>query len=115
MKNWILKCCLGLFSLSFIGAANVGWTEHSNSHCAKKIKSSEKCYLPSRSLCVEEDQLYVNFNNNFYLINSVATDGQGPYVLLDELVNSGMIARCAKGHPNPPWALVCMVCGLPLY
>lgn len=79
------------------------------------MDKNEKCYLIPGSLLMDEKRLYVHFDDMLYPINNVSVDEQGVYVLANDLVDSGIIARCPDGHPNPPWCLVCQICGKNLY
>jgi len=71
----------------------------------------DKFYLNPGSLSMDKSGLYVNIEGNFCPVKQVLTDGRGVYVDARELDNSAFgVWHCPKGHPNPPWALVCLVC-----
>lgn len=70
-----------------------------------------KIYLAPGSLSMDTSRLYVNFRGELYPVKQVLTDQQGVYVDAREFENSKYgIWLCPKGHPNPPWNLVCAVC-----
>ena len=68
-------------------------------------------YLDIGTLSMDKSHLYVNIEGNFHPVKQVFTDEQGVYIDVRELDNSAFgVWHCPKGHPNPPWALVCLVC-----
>jgi hypothetical protein len=113
MKSAVFQCVLAI-TLSCVGFSDKARAEDCKP-CISKINDNEKCYLIPGSLLMDEKRLYVNFNSIHYPVNTVAVDELGVYVLASELVDSGIIAYCPDGHPNPPWRLVCGVCGKNLY
>lgn len=75
------------------------------------INNKDKIYLRPGSLSMDASCLYVNFNGDLYPVKQVLTDDQGVYVDAREFKNSKFgIWFCPKGHPNPPWNIVCAVC-----
>ncbi len=115
MKRFFSQCFATFSSLFFIGFSNTASAECCKQHDSVIESSNEKCYLIPGSLLMDENKLYVKFNETLFPVSNVSVDGQGVYVLANDLVDSKKVANCPVGHPNPPWLLVCMVCGRPLY
>lgn len=74
----------------------------------------EKCYLVPGTVAMDEKSLYINYNDKLYPVKRIAVDDNGVYVLTREM-SDDFLAYCPDGHPNPPWYLVCQVCGKNLY
>lgn len=113
MKNTVFHCVMAVSSLLCVGLSNEASAECSDQHFLKI--DSEKCYLMPGSLSMDKKGLYVNFDGILYPISNVSVDEHGVFVPTNELADYGIIAYCPDGHPNPPWRLVCKVCGKNLY
>jgi hypothetical protein len=115
MKKIISQFFAIMLLFSSIGLPSFILAESPKKPFQKMMDKNEKCYLIPGSLLMDEKRLYVHFDDMLYPINNVSVDEQGVYILANDLVDSGIIARCPDGHPNPPWCLVCQICGKNLY
>lgn len=73
--------------------------------------STDRIYLQAGDLYMHEGILAVNLNGHLYNVNKVQSDASGVYIEKTALSEEwGGIWTCPRGHPNPPWALVCEAC-----
>jgi len=66
----------------------------------------EKIYISSDQIKITPEGMYVLFNGEPFQVAEILQDENGIYVR-----HLGFYWRCKNGHPNPPWNLVCWVCG----
>lgn len=117
MKNTIVHFLMSMSTLFCIVFSNTALAEGSQEHSLKTTNtiSDERCYLMPGTLSMDRKKLYVNLNGTVFPINNVSVDEQGVYILASEFVDLGIIAYCPVGHANPPWNLVCQICGRNIY
>lgn len=113
MKSILFHSFAAISALTCLGLSDSAWADCCKKPTSKVIHDDEKCYLIPGSVSMDEKRLYVNFNDILYPVNRISVDENGVYVLAKDLVN--VLAYCPDGHPNPPWCLVCQICGKNLY
>lgn len=77
--------------------------------------NAAKFYLDADNIHVGGKKLYVNLEGVVHEVSNLHVDSKGIYIQLNDFVDQGAIVDCPVGHPNPPWNLVCWVCGRNLY
>ena len=86
-------------------------SDHNHSLPSSSLDKKSKIYLSPGSLSMDNSCLYVSFAGELFPVKQVLTDEYGVYINKKELENSKYgIWICPKGHPNPPWNLVCAAC-----
>jgi hypothetical protein len=99
---------LGVLSCTFCAFAH----ENKNYNC--KIESSDipqqaRVYVQAERIHINAEGLFVEVAENLYQVSQICQDENGFYV-----PHAEFWVKCPNGHPNPPWRIVCQVCGLPL-
>ena len=71
-----------------------------------------KIYVPAEKIALEDHVIWVQIDNQWRQVDSLATDSNGIYVRTDAALSFWECSRC--GNINPPWNfLACGRCGNP--
>lgn len=108
------KVLLFLFLVVLIGSYS-GFA-HLNlkaAYCDSKIDNDNiqqsRVYVRPEQIHIDSQGIYVQIGGNLYQVAQICQDENGFYIPHAEFWK-----YCARGHPNPPWRLICQVCQLPL-
>lgn len=66
----------------------------------------DKFYPNPDYIHIDQSGIYVNLDGAIQKVDSLFSDSKGVYISKTP-VNEW---KCAKGHPNPPWAERCLSC-----
>lgn len=98
---------IGLLIGSVYGLPNAESCENSVS-CAS---DTVKYYIDPSSLIIKGAQMFVKLEEIFFPVKQVNSDEFGIYISAQNKDDSKYgIWICPKGHPNPPWNLICSAC-----
>ena len=64
---------------------------------------------------IDDQGLHIVYHGTLFAITNLSSDKKGIYVSTTSVLDDSFFIRCPDGHPNPPWNLVCAVCGKNLY
>jgi hypothetical protein len=106
------KPCLFLF-LGFLSCAFCAFA-HTNANAfydskteIANIPQQARVYVQPDQLHINTEGLFVEVTGNLYQVAQICQDEAGFYI-----PHAEFWWKCPNGHPNPPWRLICQVCGL---
>lgn len=115
MRHPLFKAVLSIFCLfsvfSFANEGNDFDMQAQSDFLGRKLlqKKGEqvKLYLSPEMFHMDSDKMYIYFDEAFVPIPAIFSDDKGIYITTQKWG----FWYCQNGHPNPPWRLVCAVCG----
>ncbi len=97
---------LGMLSCISFAHANPNETYHGSRIEKSDIPQQARVYVQTQQIHVDVGAIFIELSGNLYQVSQICQDENGFYVPY-----TGFWWTCVNGHPNPPWQLVCWICG----